>query len=71
MVTKNKEFFEITSVSREDLEGIGYDVSNIDDGTMERLASKMADAYCDGGFWIDLPILADHLGIPKLKVVKK
>lgn len=60
-----KEYFNITSVSREDLEGIGYDTSNVDDDTMEHLASKMADAYCDNGFWIDLPILADHLEIPK------
>jgi hypothetical protein len=64
---KKKEFFEITSVSREDLEGIGYDTSEVDDGTMERLASKMADAYCDQVFWINLPIIADHLEIPKQK----
>ena len=57
--------FEITSVCRKDLEDIGYDIANIDDGTMERLASKMADAYCDNGFWIDLPIIADYLEIPE------
>lgn len=62
-----QEFFPITSVSREDLEGIGYDTSKVDAETMERLASKMADAYCDNGFWIDLPILADYLEIPKKK----
>ncbi len=60
-----RDSFSITSVSREDLEGIGYDTSKIEDGTMEHLASKMADAYCDNGFWIDLPILADYLEIPK------
>lgn len=62
-----KEYFNITSVARADLEGIGYDTSKVDDATMERLASKMADAYCDNGFWIDLPILADYLEIPKQK----
>ena len=30
---------------------------------MERLASKMADAYCENGFWIDLDIIAEYLGI--------
>jgi hypothetical protein len=65
MNNKPKEFFNITSVSREDLEGIGYDTSNVDDATMEHLASKMADAYCDNGFWIDLPIIAEYLDIPK------
>lgn len=38
-----KEYFTITSVAREDLEGIGYDTSKVDDSTMERLASKMAE----------------------------
>jgi hypothetical protein len=58
-------YFPITSVSREDLEGIGYNTKKVEDGTMKQLASKMADAYCDGGYWIDLPIIADHLEIPK------
>ena len=60
-------YFKITSVAREDLEGIGYDTSKVNDETMRQLASKMADDYCDNGFWIDLPILADALGIPKQK----
>jgi hypothetical protein len=36
-------YFPITSVHRDDLEGLGYDTSNVDDGTMlVELASKMA-----------------------------
>lgn len=62
-----QEFFTITSVSRDDLKGIGYDTDKVDDDTMRRLASKMADAYCDNGFWIDLPIIADYLEIPQGK----
>lgn len=61
---EEQEYFEITSVARADLEGIGYDTSEVDDSTMYRLASKMADAYCDQVFWIDLPIIADYLEIP-------
>ena len=60
-----KESFEITSVSREDLDAAGFDTSDVDDSTMERLASKMGDAYCSNGFWIDLPIIAEYLEIPK------
>lgn len=60
-----KEYFKITSVAREDLEEIGFDTSGIDDDDMERLAGKMADAYLDNGFWIDLPIIAEYLEIPK------
>jgi len=29
------------------------------------LASKMANAYCDSGFWIDIEILAENMGIPR------
>lgn len=59
--------FEITSVARADLEGVGYDTSKVEDGTMEELASKMAEAYTNEVFWIDLEIIADYLKIPKQK----
>ena len=58
------EFFEITSVSRDDLTQAGFNGEKATDGQMEELASKMADAYCDSGFWIDIDILAEHIEIP-------
>lgn len=58
-------YFPITRVARADLEDIGFDVSQVKDHTMTQLASKMADAYCESVFWIDLPILAENLSIPK------
>jgi hypothetical protein len=61
---KNK-LFEITSVARQDLEDAGFDTSKIDDGTMDELASKMANTYLEQIFWIDLPIIAEHLNIPR------
>lgn len=57
---KNKPF-SITSVCRADLDSIGIDSTKFDDADMAQLASKMADAYCDNGFWIDLPIIAEHI----------
>jgi len=65
IIDTDKGSFPITSVSREDLESKGFDTSKVDDSTMERLASKMGDAYCENGFWIDLPIIAEYLEIPK------
>lgn len=65
MTAPHNGFFLITSVHRDDLEGLGYDTSRVDDATMSKLASKLADAYCQSTFWIDLPIIADFLGIPK------
>jgi hypothetical protein len=60
-------YFPITSVHREDLEQAGFDASAVDDGTMRELAEKMADAYCESVFWIDLDVIADALGIPVRK----
>jgi len=62
---KRYKDFPITSVCRADLESAGFDATNVDDGDMLYLASKMANAYCDMGFWEDLKILAEHLGIKK------
>ena len=60
--------FEITSVSREDLEYRGFDTTNITDAQMERLARKMCDDYLEQMFWISLDIIAeDIMGIPKKK----
>lgn len=60
--------FEITSVSREDLESRGFDTTNITDEQMEELARKMCDDYLEQMFWISLDIIAeDIIGIPKKK----
>ncbi len=58
-------YFTITRVHRDDLRELGYDTSRVDDATMTRLAGKLADAYCENVFWIDLAIVANHLGIPR------
>jgi hypothetical protein len=66
-----KESFEITSVSREDLEALGFDTSEVSDATMERLASKLGDDYCEQLFWTSLGIIAEYMEIPKKEVVDK
>ena len=62
-----KETFIVTQVSREDLEAIGYDTSEVSDDTMERLASKLGDDYCEQLFWTSLDIMAEYMEIPKRK----
>lgn len=69
-INKEQKYFPITSVCRADLEGVGFNTKDVDDSTMIELASKMADAYCDQDFWIDLEILADDLKIKKHKKSK-
>ena len=63
-----KESFIITEVSRGDLEGIGFDTSEISDETMERLARKLGDDYCEQLFWTSLEIIAEYLEIPKKNI---
>lgn len=65
MPEKYYKDFPITGVCRADLEMAGFNTKDVDDGTMLELSSKMADAYCDSGFWIDLEIIAEHLGVKK------
>lgn len=59
------ESFNITSVSRADLEQKGYDTSAITDEQMQKLASKMSDDYCEQLFWTSMDIIAENLGFPK------
>lgn len=60
-----KESFVISEVSREDLEELGFDTSEVSDETMERLASKLGDDYCEQLFWTSLDIIAEYMEIPK------
>jgi len=58
-------FFYITSVHRNDLEGLGFDISEVTDDQMKILAKQMSNDYCNQLFHISLEILAEGLGIPK------
>lgn len=57
---------KITSVSTQDLKSQGFDTSNVDQSMMDRLASKLANDYCEQLFWTSLEIIAEDLGIPKI-----
>lgn len=61
----NADSFNISRLSREDLEAIGFDTSDVDDKTMEELAGKLGDDYCTQLFWDSLEIIADIMGIPR------
>lgn len=63
--TQQREYFPITSVSREDLELQDFDPSNVTDDTMQELAEKMGESYTENSFWIDLEIIATDLKIKK------
>jgi len=71
VIEDKKGFFEISSLHRDDLESIGYDTSRVGDATMERLASKLGDDYCEQLFWSSLPMLADYLEIPSREEIEE
>lgn len=64
--TFSQESFCISRLSREDLEEKGFDTSNIDDKTMQRIADKLGDDYCEQLFWTSLEIIAEEgFNIPR------
>ena len=66
-LTDELPYFNITSVSRDDLEHLNFDVSNVSDADMVQLASKLGNDYCDQLFWDSLKILAaDCLDLQKI-----
>lgn len=48
---KRKEEFKCVTLSRADFEGLGYDTSNISDGQMERIASRIGDTLVENLYW--------------------
>lgn len=60
------EFFEVTGLSRDDVDEIGYDGANMTDAQMERLASKLGDSYVENGFWEDLECHLEYMEIQKI-----
>jgi len=70
MTVSIKEFFPITSVSKEDIiqafqntniaDQVKERVAKMDDAEMKELASKMADDYCNQMFWNSLRIIFEE-----------
>src|SRR5664279_1828634 len=58
-------FFSITTIQREDLKEVGFDISHVTDEQMSRLASEMAANYCRQLFWDNLETVALEMGIPR------
>jgi len=61
-----KEFFVVSVVSREDLINQGWEAKDLDDATMQNIADKMGNAFCDCGYWDILDGVADYYKLKKL-----
>lgn len=64
-VLKDDGYFYITSVHRDDLEARGFDVSNVSDAQMSKLAEMLSDDYCEQLFWTSVDSLAEYVGMTK------
>lgn len=53
-IKKDNKNFAITGVCRADMQSIGFDTSTLTDSDMKRIASKMADQFCDCCYWNSL-----------------
>ncbi len=56
--------FPIASVSKEDLEARGFDVTLIDGDMMVELAARMEEEYLRELFWFSLENNAKRMGLP-------
>ena len=59
--TFKKSDFPITSVCRGDITALGYKgAETISDNVMNKIAHKMADAYVEHSFWVDLDFFVNE-----------
>jgi len=65
----DKGYFEILSLHRDDLRDIGYDTTDVDDDTMDKIAGQLGDMFMDD-YWQNLGDIADDLEIPRIDVKK-
>ena len=61
-----KEFFEVCSVSKEDIEHVGFDASKLHEDDMQRIASKQGDLILDCcDYWTALEGACEYWEIPR------
>lgn len=60
------EYFDVSSIHRDDIRDAGYDGDKLNDDDMEKLANKLDDYYLEYGYHEDLELACEKLEIPKL-----
>jgi len=61
----NQQDKPITTVCLNDLDTAGYQIENVSEEDLAKIANLMEDSYLENGFWHDLRAAADKVGIPK------
>jgi len=60
------DFFDVSSVSRDDVREKDFVADKLSDSDMEQLANRMDNTYLDCGFWEDLTENACELNFPSV-----
>jgi len=61
-----KEFFEVCSLSKEDIEQQGFDAGGLDADDMQRIASKQGDLIADCcDYWNALTAACEYWNVPR------
>ena len=65
MADLDGEYWFVALLHRDDLEACGFNLSQVDDETMGKLADAMEESYRKCGFHIGVRECANRLGIPE------
>ncbi len=60
-----EDYFEVSFLSREDLEEMGFDAEKVTNKQMEQLAKKIGEEFCEQLYWTSLKSFATQMGIPR------
>ncbi len=60
-----EDYFEVSFLSREDLEEMGFDAEKVTNTQMEQLARKIGEDFCEQLYWTSLKSYATQMGIPR------
>lgn len=60
-----RETFDCVTLSRADFEDKGYDTSNLSDGEMERIASRIGDNLVENLYWENIDVWGQDM--PRIK----
>ena len=59
-----REFYQIASIARTDLEVSGFEAAGLSDADMQRLSRQMSKDYIENFFWDSMKRQAAAIGIP-------
>lgn len=63
---EDEDFFEVCSISKDDIDSKGFDSGSLDENDMVRIASKMDDIIREGcDYWNALDAACEYLEIPR------